>query len=153
MKHACLNGNTVVAIVNTLTEQEIIDLLKTYTSVLLIEDLIVQPEINWRFVNGEFLPPVGSPLDIPKLIKSRIEYYQKVAPALVTELYVANTLAGITVQQSDQMFEEFQDVLTRLREGAFPTALYRLNQKEPSGFVTQTLIDTWKNLIQEKINS
>jgi hypothetical protein len=53
-------------------------------------------------------------------------------------------MAGITTQQSDAMFDDYEDVLTRIREGAFPTAYYRLCQKQPQGFVTQALIDAWK---------
>jgi len=82
--------------------------------------------------------------DIPNLIDQRIQYFQSVAPKLVRELYVDNTMAGITAAQSDEMFDDFADVLLRIKEGAFPTALYRLDQKQPAGFVTQELINSWK---------
>jgi hypothetical protein len=88
---------------------------------------------------------------VKKMISDRIKYYQAIAPDLIVELYTENTLAGITAQQSDQMFDDFADVLTRLKEGAFPTALYRISLKQPSGFVTQNLIDTWRNKIQSRI--
>jgi hypothetical protein len=83
-------------------------------------------------------------LDTASKINSKIKYFQSVAPSLLTELYVANTMAGITTAQSDAMFDDYEDVLTRIREGAFPTAYYRLCQKTPQGFVTQPLIDEWK---------
>lgn len=83
-----------------------------------------------------------------KAIKDAIEYYRSVAPDLLVELYVENTMAGITTAQSDQMFDDYSDVLDRIREGAFPTAVHRLDTKTPSGFVTQTLIDAWKAKIE-----
>jgi hypothetical protein len=85
---------------------------------------------------------------VAKAVEDKIKSFQMAATNLLIELYVANTMAGITTAQSDQMFDDYSDVLNRIREGAFPTALYRLNQKAPSGFVTQTLIDTWKAKIQ-----
>jgi len=84
---------------------------------------------------------------ITSKINDKIKFFQSVAPELLRELYTANTISGITVQQSDQMFDDYADVLNRIKEGAFPTAYYRLTQKTPSGFVTQDLIDTWKGKI------
>jgi hypothetical protein len=81
---------------------------------------------------------------LEQAINDKIAYFQSIAPQLVRELYVANTIAGITTVQSDQMFDDYADVLLRIKEGAFPTALFRLDQKAPEGFVTQELIDTWK---------
>jgi hypothetical protein len=82
--------------------------------------------------------------DLIENINKKIGYFQSIAPTLLKELYTANTMAGITTPQSDQMFDDYSDVLTRIREGAFPTAYYRLSQKSPEGFVTQELIDAWK---------
>lgn len=67
---------------------------------------------------------------------------------ILAELYALNIVNGITLSQSDQMFEDFNDVLTRVREGAFETAVYRLESKQPSGFVTQSMIDGWISLIE-----
>ncbi len=91
------------------------------------------------------LPPAPTML---QYVTNKIKDYQVAAKTLLVELYAENTVAGLTTAQSDQMFDDFDDVLTRLREGAFPTALYRLNQKVPAGFVTQQLIDSWKVKIQ-----
>jgi len=82
-------------------------------------------------------------LTIQEIVLNKLAQYEITAEQLIRELKRDNTLAGITVQQSDQMFDDFADVLLRLREGAFPTAVYRLSQKAPSGFVTQQLIDAW----------
>jgi hypothetical protein len=90
------------------------------------------------------LPPQQNvPLPVQKVVFETIVKYQKIAPQLLTELYRDNTLMGLTVAGSDQMFDDYFDVLLRIREGAFPTAIYRLQHKAPSGFVTQTMIDNW----------
>ena len=94
----------------------------------------------------EAIVPANMPMN--EYINNRIAFYQSVAPALLRELYTANTLSGITTPQSDEMMQEFTDVLLRIKEGLFPTAVYRLEQKVPSGYVTQALIDTWKHKIQ-----
>ena len=98
--------------------------------------------------DGEkFVKPIKH-VDIAQVINNRLESFQNKAPEMLRELYVANTLAGITTAQSDQMFDDFQDVLQRIREGAWPTAVFRLQQKTPQGFVTQELINTWIAKIQ-----
>jgi hypothetical protein len=84
-----------------------------------------------------------------EMIAGKLEEYQKKSDELIKYLLADNTLEGITTEQSDQMFDEFIDVLIRLRNGAFPTALYRLSQKTPSGFATQDRIDQWINKIRE----
>lgn len=76
-------------------------------------------------------------------IDAKILSYQLIAPKLLRELYVENTVGGISTVQSDQMFDDYFDILVRVREGAFPTALRRLQFKRPSGFVTQAIIDRW----------
>jgi len=108
---------------------------------------------QYNFLHGtsypiDQIPSDPSPVvDMAALIDRKIQGYQDVAPKLLRELYVANTLAGISAAQSDQMFDDYADVLLRIREGAFPTALRRLQYKRPSGFVTQTLIDAWRDKI------
>jgi hypothetical protein len=81
-------------------------------------------------------------------IQAKLSWYQSLAPDLLKQLYAENTLAGITTVQSNQMFDDYADVVIRLTEGAFPTAIARLQEKGPSGFVTQTLIDNWIIKIQ-----
>lgn len=86
-------------------------------------------------------------LSMATIVSNKIMNYRKLAPGLLVDFYTQNTLAGITTAQSDQMFDDYADVLNRLREGCWPTALYRLQQKTPSGFVTQAILDAWVNLI------
>lgn len=80
-------------------------------------------------------------ITIADIIKNKILEYEILAPKLLREVKAANTLNGITVEQSAQMFEEYAPIMIAVREGAFPTALYMLQQKQPSGFMTQERID------------
>lgn len=116
-----------------------------------IEDLIIPPQVGWTLVGNTLTPPPSQVINIKDIVKARIKVYQESAPDLLRELYAANTLLGLSVQQSDQMFDDYHDVLTRIREGAWPTAIYRLSQKQPSGFVTQQMLDNWASLIQSRI--
>ena len=77
------------------------------------------------------------------IVSGKLKEYQSKSDELITSLLTENTLAGITTAQSDEMFDNFVDVLIRLRNGAFPTAIYRLSQKTPVGFATQQVIDRW----------
>jgi hypothetical protein len=149
-KHAIIDDNTVVEI-KVISESEFSDLARKHQLILDIQDLLVQPEVGWVLVGNQLQPSESEMPDLPKLIKSRIKYYQDNASELLRDLYAENTLLGITVEQSDQMFEDFEDVLIRLREGAWPTALYRLSQKQPSGFVTQEMINRWSAIIASRM--
>jgi len=149
--HACIENITVVKIIDVLNESEYIDLSSKYSNVIDISQNVLPIGIGWRLVGVEFQPPISSTIPIEKIIASRIRTYQKLAPELILDLYVTNTIAGITTEQSDQMFSDYSDVLIRLREGAWPTALFRLSQKSPSGFVTQELIEQWLLKINEKL--
>jgi hypothetical protein len=149
--HACINGTLVEQIVDVLSEEHYQELARKYSNVILIADMIVPPSVGWSFVGTQFSPPPDQQIPLEDLIKGTIKKYQDAAPELLRDLYTQNTLMGITTQQSDAMFTEYLDVLVRIREGAWPTALYALSQKEPSGFVTQEMIDSWIALIQSKM--
>jgi hypothetical protein len=84
-----------------------------------------------------------------EVVSKKLEEYQAKADKLIRSLLTENTLAGINAQQSDELFSEFSDVLIRLRNGAFPTALYRLSKKSPTGFATQEVINNWISKIRE----
>lgn len=94
-------------------------------------------------------PPSSTPITV--LVQNKIKQYRAVSNDLLSELYAENTLAGITVDQSDSLFDSFADVILRVQQGAFPTALYRLSQKTPQGFVTQQLLDAWTAKIRNYI--
>lgn len=107
----------------------------------------VEPEENaWNRIVASYFP---APTPIKIIVQSKILQYRSTATQLLTEMYAENTLAGISVAQSDELFDEYMDVIIRIQQGAFPTALYRLGNKVPSGFVTQALIDAWSAKIKE----
>jgi hypothetical protein len=145
--HACIKGTTVTDLVEVLSESHFRELSGVYSCVIDISEFILKPDIGWTLNGTTFSPPEHQVPDLHKMIGDKIRYFQSQAPKLLTDMYIANTLAGISPSQSDQMFDDYSDVLTRIREGAWPTALYRLEQKQPSGFVTQNLIDQWKALL------
>jgi len=150
--HACLINTTVAEIIDVSTEEQYQELSKDYSTLIDISDLVIQPQIGW-VLNGIVLEPgPDQQVSVEEMVKSKVKFFQKEAPNLLVELYTQNTLYGITTQQSDQMFDEYQDVLIRIREGAWPTAIYRLSQKTPSGFVTQQMIDDWIALIVDKMS-
>ena len=149
-KHALVKDNTVIE-VQTLTEEQVAQKSLEFQLVVDIHDLLVQPEVGWVLSGNTLIPPSSQVPSLQTLIKAKIKSYQHMASELLVDLYVENTLLGITTQQSDQMFEEFEDVLMRIREGAWPTALYRLSQKQPNGFVTQEMINRWSELISSRM--
>lgn len=134
-KYALVKAGVVQTIITT--DQDISAFPDIADSLVSCDDTV---QCNWKYDGVNF---TSEALPITQVIENKINSYRAVASELVVELYVQNTLAGITTAQSDQMFDDFDDVLTRIREGAFPTALYRLATKTPSGFVTQQLLDSW----------
>jgi len=149
-KHAILDNNIVVQIMdldNELYKHKIL----YHQLIIDIHDLVISPQVGWLLSGNVLVPPVNAPVSLKDLIKARVKYYQEQAPELLRDLYAENTLLGITLEQSNAMFSDYQDVLIRIREGAWPTALYCLSQKDPSGFVTQEMIDNWYNLINSRI--
>jgi len=144
MRRYALINDFVVTEIRYLEEEQVPDISRQYQLVVDVEDLVVTPAAGWVVSGSQLVPPAAQVIPVQDMIKGAIRRFQQLAPELLVNLYVNNTLLGITTAQSDAMFEEYQDVLIRLREGAWPTALYRLNQKQPSGFVTQELIDSWR---------
>ena len=124
---------------------------ESYTSSRPVLHCVVQPGCNPRdpviALEDGIWKAKPKPLN-SQMVQEKLDQYQKAAPGLLRELYATNTLQGITVAQSDALFDEYQDVIMRLAQGAFPTALYRLAQKAPSGFVTQEMLYKWTLQIQ-----
>ena len=146
--YAFLRENLVVK-VDFLDEQNYSEYAKDYQLIIDVEDLIITPQVGWRLNGNQLVPPPEQVISLQEQIKARIMYYQSLAPALLAELYAGNTLMGITIEQSDAMFSEYSDVILRLSQGAFPSAIYKLQQKTPSGFVTQPMLDAWILKIQQ----
>lgn len=81
--------------------------------------------------------------DMGQVVSLKIKNYQSQAGSILTEIYKENTLAGITKEQSSEVFRDFNDVIFLISQGAFPTALFNLQTKQPSGFATQERINGW----------
>jgi hypothetical protein len=148
--HAFLRDNVVVE-VRSITDEQYVDHIKNYQMIIDVDNLLISPQVGWILVGNILSPPPGQAVDLKTMIKAKIKSYQEQAPELLRDMYAENTLLGITTTQSDQMFADYQDVLIRIREGAWPTALHALNQKQPSGFVTQEMIDSWKAMLMARM--
>jgi hypothetical protein len=149
-KYAALDENIVVEILD-LDEAGCIRETSYHQMLVDIQDLVVTPQVGWILVGNQLTPTANHAVTLKMMIKARIKYYQDSAPELLRDLYAENTLMGLTTSQSDQMFTDYSDVLLRIREGAWPTAIYRLSQKTPQGFVTQEMLDTWSALITSRM--
>lgn len=144
MIHAQILNGIVKNIIVT-DENTPMDLFEAECDVIVrIDELESMPNIGWTFDGEEFAPPAGEgPKPIKDVIVDRLKEYKKRGVQLVDELKADNTLAGITLEESAKMIDDFSDVLLMLREGMFPTAIYRLQQKQPQGFVTQEMLNNW----------
>lgn len=151
-KYAILDNNIVTEILD-LEDEGYIHKASYHEMLIDIEDLIIPPQVGWELRGNKLIPSANQVITLKIMVEARIKYYQDSAPALLRDLYSTNTLLGLTTAQSDQMFDDFFDVLVRIREGAWPTAVYRLSQKQPSGFVTQEMIDNWSAMITNKMNT
>ena len=150
-KYAILDENIVVEVLD-LDEDSYRKKSSYHQLIVDIEDLFIQPQVGWFLSENKLIPPVNQAIGLGDLIKAKIKSFQDQAPGLLRDMYVQNTLLGITTAQSDAMFSDYQDVLIRIREGAWSTALYRLSQKAPNGFVTQEMIDSWKALLISRMS-
>lgn len=151
-KYAILDNNIVTEILD-LEDEGYIHKASYHQMLIDIQDLVIPPQVGWILSGNKLIPAPGSELTLKLMIEAKIKYFQDSAPALLRDLYSTNTLLGLTTAQSDQMFDDYFDVLVRIREGAWPTAIYRLSQKAPSGFVTQEMIDNWSAMITNKMNT
>lgn len=90
-------------------------------------------------------------INVEQELRRALKRNQENAAQILEDFYIQNTLEGITLAQSDVMFDDYQDVILRIKEGAFTTALYRLQQKVPSGFVTQAILVRWITTLENYI--
>jgi len=108
------------------------------------------PEEIWQSRLAPYkAPPVS--ITIADIVSTKILDYEKMAPALLREVKTANTISGITVDESREVFKNYRDVLTMIREGAFPTALAELQAIGPIGFINQARFDSLAELIKKYI--
>jgi len=148
MKKYALIQNYKVVVIKEIEDEDFQGISKNYESIVDVTDFIITPQVGWLLDGNKVVPDAQHAITIKQMIVAKILSYQKVSADLLTELYADNTLTGMTVSQSNAMFEEYSDVIIRLSQGAFPTAIYSLQQKTPSGIVTQENIDNWIAKIQ-----
>jgi len=91
------------------------------------------------------------PKTMSDIVSEKIKHFRSLAPELLVAVYTQNTLSGMSTAQSDALFEYLADVILRVSEGAWPSALYRLNQKAPTADCPQEMIDRWKQMIVERL--
>lgn len=151
MRNYALLRENIVVETRIMSDEEVLETSRSFQLVVDINDLVIPPQVGWILSGNQLTPAPGQQVALDQLINARIKFYQDQASTLMRDLYTANTLLGITLSQSDAMFDEYADVLIRIREGAWPTALYRLSQKSPSGFVTQEMINNWIARIQARM--
>jgi len=148
---AYLINNEVVKKAELTTDEEFQVAFSEADLLIDITNLIIPPQIGWILSGNTLVPSPGQEVSFVDALKYKLAELQAVAPEILIEMYAQNTILGITTAQADQMFDDFHDVLTRIKEGAWPTALYRLMQKEPMGFVTQEMLDNWIAMLQARI--
>lgn len=146
-KYAILSNMAVISIVE-LSDDQVLQAMQDNEMVIDVQDLVTTPQVGWVLNGNNLVPGPGQQFDMHQYVSNRIKHYQSVAPKILVDMYAQNTLLGITNAQSHEMFNEYLDVLMAIREGAFPTAIYALQQKQPGGFVTQEMLDSYINILQ-----
>jgi len=144
--YALVNNNTVTDI-QDLNESDIPSVVLVNQLIIDVQDLIVLPQIGWVISGNKLAPPANQMVSLHTQIQSKIKHYQDSAGDLLSNLYATNTLNGLTTAQSDAMFTECAPILLRIREGAWPTAIYHLNNMTPTENITQQQINNWIALI------
>lgn len=73
------------------------------------------------------------------------EYREKVNSIMGKQAKAGELLAEFYAQNSneknEQFYNQFFDVILRLREGDFLSCINKIGEKEPSGFITQSDLD------------
>lgn len=146
-KYAFLRDNAVVS-VQELSDEQFVDINKQYEMAVDVSDYISLPSIGYILSGNKVVPAPGMELTIKDMIKARIKLYRSRAADLLVDIYASNTLAGMTTAQSDASFTLHADVIFCINEGAWPTAMLRLNAKATAGTIPQELADSWIAIIQ-----
>lgn len=97
-------------------------------------------EAQWNIALAAY---AQSPESLKEIIVNKIAGFRELGQNMLDGIKADNTLAGITPAQSAQAFADYRDIILMIREGAFPSAIYALQQKGAIGFITQPMIDSW----------
>lgn len=104
----------------------------------------------WQQKISAIINPPQSPSP-QEIVVRKINSYKKECEQLMDTFKAGNTLEGITVAQSAELFAVAHLVIIALREGALPTAIYLAEQIVPAGFLTQEKKDLWISKMKEKL--
>lgn len=143
--------NNIVASVQEISDEEFVSINSQYELAVDISDYIITPVPGYILSGNKLIPAPGQELTMKEIVKCRIKLYRSRAKDLLVDLYATNTLSGMTTPQSEASFELHGDVIFCLNEGAWPTAIYRINKKVLSGAITQETADVWIALIQANL--
>jgi hypothetical protein len=70
---------------------------------------------------------------------------------IIPELVQANKDAQLTEEDSAQMFDDYIDIIVKIKSDDLGNAVTLLESKTPSGDITQDLINTWIIIVNEYI--
>lgn len=102
-------------------------------------------EDAWALALAAYAKPPPAPIDI---VTDRISHYQDLSAAAIRQMLAINTLNGITLAQSWQAMQDYGIILQMVRFGMFPTAIYALQNAQPSGFISQDMLNSWIEMLQ-----
>lgn len=147
MRLYALLQNDVVASVQECEEEQVVDLNKNYL-VVDVTDYLVSPSQGWILSGNKIIPDSTQTVSVKDMVKAKLKQYRSKTSELLIDLYATNTLSGMTSNESDALFELYQDVIFCLNEGAMPTAIYRINKKVDNGDISREVADEWIAKIQ-----
>ena len=83
------------------------------------------------------------------IIDSILSEKQSQGLNLLREIFVQNTIDGISTAESKDLFRNHMDIIICILVGAFPTAYSMINEIQPSGFMTQERLNSWKSIMEQ----
>jgi len=146
------NGN-VVNIIALNDESLIPRFSEGFDAFIRVDGMLPYPSPNagWTYDGVNLIPPPPKSPSQLDMLNKKIADYEELGPKLIRQIKINNTLAGITVEQSAQIIRDYGDILQMVNEGMFPTALYALQNAQPSGFATQDVLNSWIQLLQSSM--
>lgn len=126
-----------ITIENTVTE---------FNNLVAAETFALQNNISINSIEQETRE---SSVDLASIIDAALIQKQSNSLPLLREIFVKNTLAGISTAQSKELFRTHMDIIICLLVGAYPTAYAMLDEAQPQGFMTQERLNEWKEILSK----
>jgi len=89
------------------------------------------------------------PLTAQQLYILRVEAQQKKAPSVISQIRYKFSTYFTTVAEASVFYTSYLPAVVALREGAFQTAIYLLQNSVPTGPVTQDMLNEIMAIILE----